>query len=135
MAMGLAISYFSFMQHVAREIPQVRRIARLGILLLHFTFMNILFCSLTFLIQPHVSEPHPTTFHDVNVGLSMMFVILVPMIMLGIGYHFYKTYNSDILEHYYTLRECAHYWMIISQAFIFTFGINKALISLYLLGL
>ena len=64
-----------------------------------------------------------------------MFVILVPLFSAAFTYHFYKTYNSDVLEHYYTLREAAHYGLIFLQAFIFAFAVGKPLICLFLIPL
>lgn len=68
------------------------------------------------------------------MGAAVSFIILIPLACAGIIYHFYKTYNSDVLEHYYTLRESAHFILIISQAFLFAFGVGKPLLCLYLLG-
>lgn len=64
-----------------------------------------------------------------------MFTIVIPLACVGTVYHFYKTYNSDVLEHYYTLREAAHYGLIVMQCFIFAFSIGKPLICLFLIPL
>lgn len=61
----------------------------------------------------------------------MFILILISMIL--IIFHFYKTYNSDVLEHYYTLREAFHYLLIVSQSFIFAFSIGKPLNCLFLI--
>lgn len=37
--------------------PQIRKITRISLLLIHITFLNIMFSALTYLIQPHVEEP------------------------------------------------------------------------------
>lgn len=97
MLIALVISYFSYTQKVVEEMPQVRRIARISILLLHTTFMNLLFYGFTYLILSHVSEPEHSTYLNVNVGISILFILLIPLVMIGIGYHYYETYNSDIL--------------------------------------
>jgi hypothetical protein len=52
-----------------------------------------------------------------------------------IFYHFYATYNSDVLEHYYTLREGAQYVQIYVQALILSMSIDRPLIALCLIPL
>ena len=84
--------------------PHIRKITRISILFIHLTFMNILYASFLHLIQPHISQPDDTSFVKANIAFSIIFIILVVIAMAGILYHFYMTYNSDVLEHYYTIR-------------------------------
>jgi hypothetical protein len=64
-----------------------------------------------------------------------MTIFLVPILMGLIFYHFYATYNSDVLEHYYTLREGAQYIQIYVQALILAMAIDRPLIGLCLIPL
>ena len=132
---AMLVSLLLFKKKFLPEMPQIRKITRVGILLLHLTFMNILFTSFTYLIQPYVPEPPATPFQQVCTGFSVFFPVFIPCAALSITYHFYKTYNSDVLEHYYTLREAAHYALIFTQAFIFCFSIGKPLVCLFLIPL
>lgn len=134
-AVLIGISYCLFKKNQNYEMPQIRKISRIAILFIHLTFMNILFASFAHLVQPHVSSPSGTPFVNSNIAFSIIFIILLPIVMLGIIYHFYKTYNSDVLEHYYTVREGFHYLLIFSQSMIFTFAIGKPLICLFLIML
>jgi len=70
---------------------------RIGILLFHIGFMNSLFFSFVQLIQPYTAQLDYKSFTNANVGFSYMIVFLIPLLMIGIIYHFYKTYNSDVL--------------------------------------
>lgn len=62
-------------------------------------------------------------------------IIMVMLFSLGIVFHYYKTYNSDVLEHYYTLREACHLILILCQALVFTFAIGKPLLCLSLIAM
>ena len=64
-----------------------------------------------------------------------MMIFLVPLVMLGVVYHYYQTYNSDVLEHYYTLREAGLFLLIYSQALLMCLGVGKPLLGLFLIGL
>ncbi len=52
-----------------------------------------------------------------------------------IFYHFYATYNSDVLEHYYTLREGAQYLQIYFQSLILAMAIDRPPIAFCLIVL
>jgi membrane protein YdbS with pleckstrin-like domain len=82
--------------------PQIRKITRVGFLIIHITFLNILFTGLNYLIQPYVSTSPNFANSSRIAAIVMIVVVLVSSI--GIIFHYYKTYNSDVLEHYYTLR-------------------------------
>ena len=62
MIIAVIVSYLIYRKRFLREMPQVRKITRLGILFIHITFMNIMFTALNYLIQPHVSEPSGSNF-------------------------------------------------------------------------
>lgn len=64
-----------------------------------------------------------------------MLIFVVPIIMAVVLYHYYKTYNSDVLEHYYTLREGSLFLMIYSQAIIMCLSVGKPLVGLFLIPL
>lgn len=104
LAIATAVSFAVFKKSERDEMPQIRKITRIGLLLAHFTFLNIAFSALAYLIQPHVSEPSNTAFERSCFGASVSFTLLIPLFAAAITYHFYKTYNSDVLEHYYTIR-------------------------------
>lgn len=70
---------------------------RITILLFHFGFMNELFFSFVQLIQPHITQDEFEDFHQANITGAYFIIFLIPIIMLLIIYHFYKTYNSDVL--------------------------------------
>ena len=77
---------------------------RLGILSVHIGFMNELFFAFVQVIQPSSYQPEFESFYNANLAVSYMLIVLVPVLMCAVLYHYYKTYNSDVLEHYYTLR-------------------------------
>lgn len=54
--------------------------------------------------------------------------------MAAIIYHFYKTYNSDVLEHYYTLREASYFLLLYLQSLVMALGVGKPLIGLALIA-
>jgi len=64
-----------------------------------------------------------------------MLVVLVPALMSAVLYHYYKTYNSDVLEHYYTLREGSLFLIIYAQAIIMCLSVGKPLVGLFLIPL
>ena len=94
---AVGVSYALFRQHSNYEMPHIRKIARIGILFIHLTFMNLLYASFVHLIQPHVSQPDDTSFVKANTAFAVIFILLVIGAMAGIIYHFYMTYNSDVL--------------------------------------
>ncbi len=108
---------------------------RVGILLFSFSFMNELFFAFTQLIQPVSIPPDFTSFHSSNVTLSYIIIFLMPLLMALVIFHFYKTYNSDVLEHYYTLREASHSILIYFQSLIMALGIGRPSIGFFLIGL
>ena len=97
LSIAMGVSFCLFKKFEAYEMPQIRKITRIGILIIHLTFMNLLFVSLTHLIQPHISTPSGTSFVEANYAFAVIFSLFVPFAMIGIIYHFYKTYNSDVL--------------------------------------
>jgi len=113
--------------------PQIRKIARIGILAAHITFMNIMFEAMTFLVQPALTN-NWSFFNQTKAAAIIMLLATVVLCTL-ISLHFYKTYNSDVLEHYYTLREASHYLLILCQAIIFSLSIGKPLLCLFLIAL
>ena len=127
------VSYAVYKSKELEEMPQIRKITRIGILAAHVTFLNIIFTTFNYLVQPSVSNNWPFS-NSCRVG-AVITLILVILLCAGIVFHFYKTYNSDVLEHYYTLREACHLLLIICQAFIFAFAIGKPLICLSLIVL
>lgn len=86
------------------EYVHFRKILRLGILFLQLGFMNELFFAFVQLIQPCTVQSDYKSYYDASLGLSYMVVFLVPLVMTAVIYHYYQTYNSDVLEHFYTLR-------------------------------
>lgn len=111
--------------------PQIRKITRIGILVGQVTFLNILFTSFNYLVQPSVSSNWRFS-NSCRVG-AVIALVLIIILCLVVVFHYYKTYNSDVLEHYYTLREGCHFLLIICQAFIFAFAVGKPLICLTLI--
>lgn len=111
--------------------PQIRKITRIGILAAHITFLNIIFTAFNYLVQPLVTHNWKFT-NSCRVG-AVITLIIVILLCVGIVFHYYKTYNSDVLEHYYTLREGCQLLMIICQGFIFSFGVGKPLLCLSLI--
>ena len=81
--------------------PQIRKVTRVGILAAHITFMNIVFTAATYLFQPFVAS---SLFTNACRVAAVILIIVIPLLCIAICFHFYKTYNSDVLEHYYTLR-------------------------------
>lgn len=114
------------------EIPWIRKIMRIGLVIIQVTFMNILFWSLTYLIQPMHT---PSSFTKNTRVCAIIMLVAVLLICFAICLHFYKTYNSDVLEHYYTLREAAHYLIVLAQVFLFVMAAGKVLICLFLIAL
>lgn len=55
--------------------------------------------------------------------------------MAVVLYHYYQTYNSDVLEHYYTLREASLFLIIYAQAIIMCLSVGKPLVGLFLIPL
>jgi hypothetical protein len=108
---------------------------RLGILLMAIGFMNELFFAFVQVVQPSSCLPAYQNFYNINMGCSYMLVFLVPVLMAGALYHYYKTYNSDVLEHYYTLREGSLFLAIYGQAIIMCLSVGKPLMGLFLIPL
>lgn len=82
--------------------PQIRKITRLGFLGTHVTYLNILFTGACYLIQPFMSKDSGFA-NSSKIG-SIIMIIIIVLCCAAVIYHFYKTYNSDVLEHYYTIR-------------------------------
>lgn len=82
--------------------PYIRKITRLGILGVHVTYLNIVFSGVCYLVQPYMSKDGAFA-SACKIG-SIVMIIIVIMLCIGCIFHFYKTYNSDVLEHYYTIR-------------------------------
>lgn len=133
MGVGAIVSFLLFKLRGLEEMPQIRKITRIGILVIHITFMNIMFAAVTFLLQPAMTS-NPTFYNQTRTAAIIMLIIVL-IICAGVTVHFYKTYNSDVLEHYYTLREAAYYLLIICQAVIFSFSIGKTPLCLLLIAL
>ena len=106
---------------------------RIGILLFHVGFMNELFFSFVQIIQPHMIQDDYKEFHQSNITAAYLIIFSVPILMAFIIYHFYKSYNSDVLEHYYTLRESSLYLLIYSQALILCLGVGKPVSGFFLI--
>jgi hypothetical protein len=87
------------------------------------------------LIQPAFIPDFYSSFHAASEAVSIVLVLLVPVLMAGSIVHFYRTYNSDVLEHYYTLREAAHFVLAYAQALVMALGVGKPAIGLFLIGL
>lgn len=81
--------------------PQIRKITRVGFLAIQLTFLNSLYSALVQLIQPSIGDP---AIENSSRTAAIIMLIFVLILMSSIIYHFYHTYNSDVLEHYYTLR-------------------------------
>ena len=62
-----------------------------------------------------------------------MLIFLIPILILGALYHFYATYNSDVLEHYATLREASFFLIIYGEAVIMCLAVGKPLVGLFLI--
>jgi hypothetical protein len=84
--------------------PQIRKIMRLGVALFHIGFMNELFFSLSELIHSDSIQSEYSSFYQANIAFSWLLIFLIPLVMGSFIYHFYQTYDSDVLEYYYTLR-------------------------------
>lgn len=102
MGMAAIVSLLLYKMKDLTEMPQIRKITRIGILAIHITFMNIVFAAITFLLQPTIT-PNSFFYNQTRAAAIIMLIITIGL-CLGTGLHFYKTYNSDVLEHYYTLR-------------------------------
>lgn len=79
------------------EPPYIRKIMRIGSLLFYIGFMNEVFFAFVQLLQPSSASPEYASFHNSCVSASYAIVFVVPLIMFLIAYHFYQTYNSDVL--------------------------------------
>lgn len=136
-ALLLAVTVSFMMQKAGslEEPPQIRKIMRLGALLVGLGFMNELFFAFVQLMQPASIPPDYPQFHSASISLSFVVVFLVPVLMAATIFHFYRTYNSDVLEHYYTLREASHFMLTYAQAFVMALGVGKPLIGLFLIVL
>lgn len=132
---ALLVSIVYSRQNEKEEFVHFRKIMRLGILFLQIGFMNELFFAFVQLIQPSNYQPDYKYFYDANVGCAYMLVFLVPLLMAGVIYHYYKTYNSDVLEHFYTLREASLFFYIYGQAMIMCLAVGKPLVALFLIPL
>ena len=87
------------------------------------------------LVQPAAVAADYSSFHSSSAALSIALTIIVPLFMAGTTFHFYLTYNSDVLEHYYTLREASHFILAYAQAVVMAMGVGKPLVGLFLIGL
>ena len=117
------------------QMPQIRKVMRLGVLLFHVGFLPDLFFSFAQLLVPSIIQPEHAGFHSANKALAYVIIFLAPVLMGLIFYHFYATYNSDVLEHYYTLREGAQYLQIYLQALILALSIGRPLLAACLIPL
>jgi hypothetical protein len=79
------------------EPPYIRKIMRVGSLLFYIGFMNELFFAFVQLLQPSSVSLEYASFRNSCIAASYAIVFIVPIIMLCIAYHFYQTYNSDVL--------------------------------------
>lgn len=102
MSIASIVSYAIFKAKKLGEMPQIRKITRLGFLGTHVTYLNILFIGACYLIQPFLSRDSGFA-HSCKIGSAIMIIVII-LGCAGVTYHFYKTYNSDVLEHYYTIR-------------------------------
>lgn len=78
------------------EMPQIRKITRIGIFFAHITFLNIVFSATNFLFQPSMSTNSVSFWHATKIAAIIMLIFVVLMCAI-FTYHFYKTYNSDVL--------------------------------------
>lgn len=102
MVLGLLILLVvvSLLTKVAKgldEPPYIRKIMRIGSLLFYIGFMNEVFFAFVQLLQPSSVSSEYTSFRNSCVAASYVIVFIVPIIMFFIAYHFYQTYNSDVL--------------------------------------
>lgn len=97
--------------------------------------MNELFFAFVQLIQPSTHQPDYEGFYRGSVACSYVIIFLIPLLMGLAIYHFYKTYNSDVLEHFYTLREASLYFYIYGQAVLMCLAVGKPLVGLFLIPL
>lgn len=95
MLVAFIVSYVLYRVKDLFEMPQIRKITRIGILAIQITFLNIVFTALNYLIQPFVTTDAGFT-NSSRVAAIIMFIIIF-IAMVGIFFHFYKTYNSDVL--------------------------------------
>jgi hypothetical protein len=124
----------SLCYHRGEEGPvHFRKVMRLGILLLAIGFMNELFFAFVQIIQPATYQPDYESFYNSNLAWAYVLIFLVPVMMAGALYHYYQTYNSDVLEHYYTLREASLFFYIYGQAIIMCLAVGKPLVGLFLI--
>jgi hypothetical protein len=75
----------------------MRKIVRLGALLLGIGYINELFFAFVQLLQPAAVAADYSSFHSSSVALSVTLTIIVPLLMAATTLHFYLTYNSDVL--------------------------------------
>ena len=75
--------------------PQIRKITRIGILAAQVTFLNIAFTAFNYLVQPSVTNDR-NFMNSCRVGAVIMLILTILM-CVGIVFHYYKTYNSDVL--------------------------------------
>ncbi len=95
MTIASIISFAVYKGNDLEEMPQIRKITRFGILVIHITFLNILFSAFSYLIQPSMSTV-PSFAMSSRAAAGVMIGIVV-LFCIGILIHFYKTYNSDVL--------------------------------------
>ena len=79
------------------EPPYIRKIMRIGSLLFYIGFMNEVFFAFVQLLQPSSVSSEYTSFRNSCVAASYAIIFVVPIIMFFMAYHFYQTYNSDVL--------------------------------------
>jgi len=95
MTIASIISFAVYKGNDLEEMPQIRKITRFGILVIHITFLNILFSAFSYLIQPSMSTV-PSFVVSSRIAAGVMIGIVL-LFCIGIFIHFYKTYNSDVL--------------------------------------
>jgi hypothetical protein len=134
-SIGVIASLCLWKARNSNEPPLMRLIARMGFLLFHIGYMGELFSAMVQLIQPHSSQQEYASFAAANVGCSYLILLGVPILMAAAVYHFYATYNSDVLEHYYTLREAGLYLLIYAQSLVMCLAVGKPLLGLFLIAL
>lgn len=132
--LAIIVSFAVQKKNELEEPPHIRKIMRVGILLFSIGFMNEVFFSFVQLIQPAAFPPDTDNFHNGNIILAFLIVFLIPAIMAAVIYHFYKTYNSDVLEHYYTLREASYFLLVYLQSLVMAIGVGKPLVGLVLIA-
>jgi hypothetical protein len=89
LAVAVLISVLYSRSKSLEDPAHIRKIIRLGVLLVMIGFMNELFFAFVQIIQPSTSQPENQSFYNSNIGCAYMLIFLVPALMLLICYHYY----------------------------------------------